>query len=162
MQALRAIQGGGGSTANFARAQSIVESIGSIRLQGNILPSSWFQQPQFKNPTGRVNLAAAVILSDVVYWYRPQEIRDEATGKVIELRRKFKADKLQKSYQAWADQFGLTKRQVKDAVVFLRNQGLITTEFRQIRTETGLVLSNVLFVEPVVDELRSITFDWNH
>jgi hypothetical protein len=109
-----------------------------------------------------VNLAAAVILSDVVYWYRPQEIRDEATGKVIELRRKFKADKLQKSYQAWADQFGLTKRQVKDAVVFLRNQGLITTEFRQIRTETGLVLSNVLFVEPVVDELRSITFDWNH
>jgi hypothetical protein len=104
-----------------------------------------------------VNLTAAVILSDIVYWYRPQEIRNEATGQVVEQRRRFKADKLQKSYQAWADQFGLTKRQVKDAVLFLRKQGLITTEFRQVRTDSGLVLSNVMFVEPVLARIEAIT-----
>ena len=158
MQPLRAVQPKINSAkAKMRRAQEIVEAIGRLHLRGNILPFSWLQHPLLCSDKGKVNLNAAVILSDVVYWYRPQEIRDEATGKITELRRKFRADKLQKSYQAWADQFGLTKRQVKDAVAFLRKRGLITTEFRHIVTDSGLALSNVLYVEPVVSKIETIT-----
>jgi hypothetical protein len=159
MQPLRAIQPRIESAkAKTRRAQEIVEAIGKIRLQGNIVPFSWLQHPLLRSDRGKVNLPAAIILSDIIYWYRPQEVREEATGKVVELRRKFGADKLQKSYQAWADQFGLTKRQVKEAVAFLRSRGLITTEFRHITTDGGLRLSNVLFIEPVVTKIEGITF----
>jgi hypothetical protein len=159
MQVLRAIDQRRDSTRDLSRTQRIVEAVGSMNFTGNILPASWFQHPLFRNTSGRLNLPAVIILSDVLYWYRPQEIRDEGTGVIIERRRKFRADKLQKSYQAWADQFGLTKRQVKDAVSFLRVQGLITTELRNIRTDSGLALSNVMFVEPVLENLRKVTFD---
>ena len=156
MQAVRAIRLEP-QKAKLRRTQELVEAIGRIHLKGNILPSSWLQNPVFRKSSGKVNLAAAIILSDIVYWYRPQEVREEATGKIKELRRKFRADKLQKSYQAWTDQFGLTKRQVKEGVAFLRANGLITTEFRNIVSDGGLQLSNVLFVEPVVTKIEAIT-----
>jgi hypothetical protein len=159
MQALRAIDQRRDSTRDLARTQLIVETVGGMNFTGNILPASWFQHPLFRNPSGRLNLPAVIVLSDILYWYRPQEIRDEGTGTIIERRRKFRADKLQKTYQSWADQFGLTKRQVKDAVSFLRVQGLITIEFRNIQTDSGLALSNVMFVEPVIDNLRKVTFE---
>jgi len=127
-----------------------------MNWQGNILPAPWFQHPLLRHESGRVNLPAAIILSDVIYWYRPQEIREEATGKIIEYRRKFRADKLQKSYRAWAEQFGMTKRQVKDAVAFLRLRGLVATEFRHVTTESGLALSNVLFIEPVLSRITEL------
>jgi hypothetical protein len=158
MQSLRAVQPMvESSKVVMRRTQQIVEAIGRIYFKGNILPFSWLQHPSLCNTSGKVNLPATIILADIVSWYRPREIREEGTGRVVEMRRRFKADKLQKSYQAWADLFGLTKRQVKDAVAFLREQGLITTEFRHIRTEGGLALSNVLFVEPVVAKIESIS-----
>ena len=46
---------------------------------------------------------------------------------------------------------------MKEAVAFLRVNGLINTEFRNIVSDGGLQLSNVLFVEPVVTKIEAIT-----
>jgi hypothetical protein len=40
---------------------------------------------------------------------RPTILRDEATGEVIGWRKKFKADRLQRTYQRLSYQFGITK-----------------------------------------------------
>lgn len=130
-----------------------VDSFGSLGIQGNIIPETWYGH--LKLPSGRTDLNAIVILAEIVYWYRPSQIKDEETGKVT-WHKKFHADKLQKSYQQLADKFGLTKRQVSDAVHRLVDQGLITTELRDM-TVKGLRLTNVMFMEPVYKRVLEIT-----
>jgi len=137
------------------RAIELIKQVGEIALVGNIIPHSWYTH--LRKDSGKPYLAAIVILSDIAYWYRPRLIRDEVTGQVLRVEKRFKADKLQRSYQQIADLFGLTKRQVREAVRFLEAQGVVTREFRTVRTKGGMVLSNVLFLEPVVDRLREIT-----
>lgn len=135
--------------------QSAVEKIGKLHVQGNVLDSGWFQHLTLSN--GKANLNAIIILSEIIYWYKPSEIRDEITGELIGYKKKFKADKLQKSYQSLADQFGLTKIQVKSACKFLRDKGLITIEFRTVQIERGINLANVMFIEPIVEKIEEIS-----
>lgn len=52
----------------------------------------WFSRITFDN--GRPDTNAILILSDIVYWYRPTVIRDERTGMVTGYRKKLKADLL--------------------------------------------------------------------
>ena len=94
-----------------------VDAIGQMNFTGNIIPPIWCKKICFAN--GKPNLNAIIILSDIVYWYRPREIRDENTGALVGYEKKFKADLLQRSYQSIADQFGISKRQVKDALDIL-------------------------------------------
>lgn len=135
--------------------QSAVEKIGKLHVQGNVLDSGWFQHLTLTN--GKANLNAIIILSEIIYWYKPSEIRDEITGELIGYKKKFKADKLQKSYQSLADQFGLTKTQVKSACKFLRDKGLITIEFRTVQIERGINLANVMFIEPIAEKIEEIS-----
>jgi hypothetical protein len=123
-------------------------------LDGNIIDNGWIEHLKYEN--GITNLNAVMILSEIVYWYRPIEIRDEYTGAVKGYRKKFRADKLQKSYDSLAERFGLTKRQVKDACDFLRKRELIFIEFRHVKTKAGII-PNVMFVEPNIGNLKNIT-----
>ena len=81
-----------------------------------------------------------------VYWYRPVEVRDERTGQVVGLRKKFKADLLQKTYEQYSDQFGESKRSVKAALDRLEGMGLIKKIFRNISTSSGVV-PNVMYIQ---------------
>ena len=135
---------------------AVVAAIGELHLEGNITPHAWYQAPALQFANGKANLAAITLLADVMYWYRPTILRDEATGRVVEVRQKFRADKLQKDYKKWGGQFGLTKGQTEDAVHFLRNAGLVTVETRTIEV-MGRMIGNVVFLEPVVEAVRAIT-----
>jgi len=134
----------------------MVKAIGEMSFTGNIIPHAWFSTIRREND--KPDLAAIVILSDIVYWYRPAEIRDEATGAILRYERKFHADKLQRSYRQLAEMFGISKRQAADACKRLRDLGIITLELRTIKLKTGLCLSNVLFIEPILDGLYAVTF----
>lgn len=137
----------------------IVEEISKINFQGNIIPSAWYQYIKF--PSGKADLLGITILSDIIYWYRKIEIRDEKTGQLLHYKKKFKADKLQRSYNSYAKQFGVSKRQVKDAIKRLEKLGLITIEFRNITTNDGLSINNLLFLEPIPSEILDITHQRN-
>ncbi|SBS29032.1 hypothetical protein MSP8886_01409 [Marinomonas spartinae] len=132
-----------------------VAAIGRLGFTGNVTPKIWYKQISL--PSGRPDHKAITLLSEILYWYRPTEIRDEHTGQVIGHRKKFSADKLQRSYQSFADDFGMTKREVQDSLKRLRDAGLITLELRS-KTVGGNHLSNILFIEPVAIEIDRITF----
>jgi hypothetical protein len=100
---------------------------------------------------------AITLLADIVYWYRPVVERDSATGEVLRQRKKFKADMLQRNYQAFAAQFGFTKRQVREALGRLAQIGVIRKEFRHLDTPYGRC-ANVLFVAPIPATLQAITW----
>lgn len=103
------------------------------------------------------NLNAIIILADIVYWYRAVEIRDEMTGQLIGLRKKFHADLLQRSYQQLADQFGITKRDATNAVVELEKLGVVRRVFRTLEVK-GQTVSNVLFLDLNVTVLEHLTY----
>lgn len=132
-----------------------VAEIGKISFAGNITPPLWYKWIR-KNKSA--HLLAITLLSDIVYWYRPTVIRDEDTGDIKETRRKFKSDKLQKSYQSYADQFGVSKDSVRDAISLLVSLELITREFRNEMSPTGIFLSNVMYLEPIPAKIAYITF----
>jgi len=133
-----------------------VLEMGKIHFEGNITPHIWYEKIKFQN--GRVDLVSIILLSEIVYWYRPTYVRDEVSGKVIATHKKFKADALQKSKQSLADQFGLTERQVKDSLARLEQLGLITRDYRTIITESGMKLPNVLFIKIHPKKIEEISF----
>ncbi|AXO98622.1 DnaD domain-containing protein [Bacillus anthracis] len=132
---------------------NIVTEIGGLNFKGNVVDHEWFNYITFSN--GKPHIVAIMILSEIVYWYRPTVIRDEIDGKVT-YKKKFKADKLQKNYQQLADTFGFTKLQVKRACDLLTDMLLIKIEFRTINAD-GKILNNVMFVEPVPTEIKKIS-----
>ena len=135
----------------------VVEAFQQFRMDGNIVPHSWYQSPRLAQKNGKPNLVAITLLADVVYWYRPAEIRDEASGTHLGYRQKFAADKLQKNYRKWGEGFGFTLRQVEDAVAFLKATGAVTVERRNVVTEIG-TFPNCAFIEPVFEAIKEITY----
>ncbi len=132
---------------------SNVMKIARINLRGNTMDQGWFKHLTLDN--GKPYMVAITVLSEIFYWYKPTEIRDEKTNE-IRYKQKFKADKLQKSYQQLADSFGFTKRQVLEACKYLQKRELISIEFRTIIVN-GNRLNNVMYVEPIVENIQKIS-----
>lgn len=141
-------------TNNIGYVPDSVKAIGSMNLEGNVIPHEWFKHIKFEN--GRVDMNAIVILSEIVYWHRPTVVKDEGSGAVRGIKKKFKADLLQRSYDSFSEQFGLSKRQSTDAIKRLEELGLVKRHLRHI-TVGGLLVSNVLFIELIHEKVRSIT-----
>lgn len=134
-----------------------VERIGKMNFQGNVTvtPHTWYQN--IKMDSGAVDFISIALMSEILYWYRPTYARDESTGALISVKKKFKADALQRSKASFAKQFGITERQVKDALSRLEKLGLIKRDYRTVQAG-DLVLSNVLFIIIFTDKIEQITF----
>jgi len=132
----------------------IVREVGELAITGNVVPISWGQT--ILSEKGKPYAIAMLLLADIVYWYRPIEVRDEETGKLCGLRKKFKADKLQRSYEAFAEQYGFTKNQVRAALKRLERLGVIDLDFRNFHV-AGTRLGNVLFIGLKVGTLKALT-----
>ncbi len=132
-----------------------VDRMGEMNITGNIISPAWYKKICFAN--GKPNWNAILILSEIVYWYRPTEERDEETGLVTGYRKKFRADMLQRNYSEFGDKLGLTKRQVKTAMDQLEELGLIQREFRTIKIGSQY-LYNTLYIRLDAGRLYEITF----
>ena len=129
---------------------SICEKMIHYKPSGNVIPSTWYQI--FRKPTGKPYLNAIVLLADIVYWYRPAEVRDEHTGRVIGYKKRFKADLLQRSYSQISELFGFSKRDATNAVIFLEEMGVVKRHFRSHKMN-GVNVVNVLYLELIPEAL---------
>jgi hypothetical protein len=73
-----------------------VDALAEMSISGNVTPVNWYKTILREN--GKPYLLAICVLSEIVYWYRPVEVRDEHSGMTIGYRRKFREDLLQKTY----------------------------------------------------------------
>jgi len=135
---------------------SVCEEMRGLRLEGDIIPVSWYEH--IRKGKNKPDLEACIILANIVYWYRPTEIRSEENNNVISYKPKFKADKLQKSYQQYADFLGRPKTAIKRAIDNLVRLKLIKREFRNFTTKDGLRLTNVMYLEPIVKNIKAISY----
>ncbi len=143
-------------TEKSMTGNAIVDAVAKLNLQGNIIPFSWYKAIA-KN--GRPQFLAMHILADIVYWYRPTEVYDEVSGKILGYKKKFKADLLQKSYDSMAQKFNVSKRQITDAVVFLESLGVLKRVFRAVKYGE-LMAYNVLFIGLNPEKLAEISWDY--
>ena len=65
----------------YSTGNEIVDENAKLNISGNIIPQVWYRT--IIRESGKPNLTAIIILADIVYWYKPTEIRDEGTGQVI-------------------------------------------------------------------------------
>lgn len=139
--------------------KKVVYEITKLHVSGNIIPQTWITSICYKTPTGMIkpDLLACYILADIRYWYTITETKDEKTNKIIERKKKFSADILQKSYDDYADITGHSKKQVKKSFDLLENLGLIHRGGRDIRVKGG-TLYNVMYVEPIPKAINDITY----
>lgn len=121
-------------------------------LAGNIVHTAWFKTIRREN--GNPYLLAVNVLAEIVYWYKPVEVRDEQTGQHIGWRNKYAADLLQKSYEQLASLFGVSKGQVKDAIIRLEELGVIERVFRDIPSKG---LYNIMFIKLNVSRLKELS-----
>ena len=140
---------------SYSTGNITVDQVGKINFIGNVIPHTWYKTILREN--GKPNVNAIIILSDIVYWYRPKEVRDEYSGQLIGFEKKFKADALQRSYEQIAEMFGMTKRQASDAVIDLEKLGVIRRDFR-LYDIYGNKLGTVLYILLNVDRLYELTF----
>jgi len=135
------------------------DALNELHIQGNIIPRIWFKtivKGDLKHP--KPHLLAINILSDIVYWYRPKEIRDEISGELKGYSKKFRSDLLQRSYDDLAETYSCSNDTVKEAVVFLEKKiGVISRVFRDV-TVGGIRCNNIMFLDLNVDRLRELTY----
>ena len=133
----------------------LVDKIGEIAITGNIIPQMWYET--LKKDDGKPYFQAIIILADIVYWYKPVEVRDEKTGRVVGYKKKFSADLLQRTYDSIAEQFGLSKNETVNAIKFLEKKGAIYRELRTV--ECGDIrCGNVLFLGINPEKIQELTF----
>lgn len=141
----------------FSSGNPIVDEVGKIAISGNVIPQIWYKTVTKSEEDKRPYLLAVSILADIVYWYRPTEIRDEYTGQITGIKKKFKGDMLQRSYKSLCDLYGENEKAIQRALLRLEKLGVIKRIFKTVDTGTA-VLGNVMFLELLTDGLIALTF----
>ena len=121
---------------------------------GAYIPFSWYKT--IKSDKGKTYHIACSILAEIVYWYTPK-IEVDDNGQIITIKKRFRDDLLQKSYNDLADRHEITKTQATHAIVRLEKLGVVERIFRSIMVG-GTKVANVLYLRLDVDRLREITY----
>ncbi len=140
----------------YSSGNTIVDEVGRIAISGNIIPPVWFKTIT-KEENGKPYLLAMMILADIVYWYRPVEVRDETTGQIISWKKKFKADLYQRSYASFKEQFGEEIKTIQRAIIRLEGLGVVQRVFRTLEIN-GVKYNNVMYLELHADVLYMLTY----
>ncbi len=133
-----------------------VDQVGRMSIVGNIVPASWFKT--VLTDSGKPHYLAIMILSDIVYWYRPTEIRDERTGQLLGWKKKFHNDMLQRNYEEYAKLMGESERTIIRAIAQLEQLGVVIRHRRDLTLKGGMTVRNVLFLELIPERLYQLTF----
>lgn len=147
----------------YNNATDEVKEMFSVHITGDVIPTSWWKELTMTSIDGKTkpDMDACLILSTIVYWYRPTLIRDEQTDEIVGYRKKFYGEFLQKSYQDLADKYGISKYRVKKACDRLEKRDLIKRHFCTITTQNSkfgkIVANNVLYIELNVSEINKIS-----
>ncbi len=133
----------------------IVDAVSKINFQGDITPRIW--RKTITKANGKPYPLARDILSDLVYWYRATEIVDEDTQDIT-MKKKFRDDLLYKTYDQLGEEFGESKRVIRDALKRLEELGVICRHFRTVTYENGITVNNVMYIELIPSVLYALTY----
>lgn len=136
-----------------------VEQMQTLHLEGDITPPIWFRRIGYTTSSGKFKTShlACLILADVAWWYRPQVIRHELTGDLVEVRKKFSGDLLQRSYDQISEKLGCSLAEAKASVILLETMGLIQRVVKPYKPGSR----DRLYLRIIPDQVKALTYeDW--
>ena len=142
-------------TETISTGSTTVDRMVNFPITGNIIPEGWYNTIKFES--GLTDYASIIVLADIVYWYRPKEIRNKETGELIGYEKKFADNLLQRNYPQLMERLKLTRDQAERTVQALCDFGVITKIFKTI-DYYGQKLPNVMYLDLNVDKLWEITY----
>lgn len=102
--------------AGYELKSDVAKQITKLSFKGDIIPHSWYQhirKSDKKTKQGdKPYLLAIMILANIIYWYRLEEVRDESTNLIIGYRQKFKYKMLQKVIKTMHNNMVLVRGQL--------------------------------------------------
>lgn len=124
------------------------------KINGNIIPLPLYHE--LIDGYGRCNIVAVIILSEIIYWYRPKT--ETTSNGQIQLSAKYSGDLLQKSIPELADKFNFTYDQVEYAIDYLVKEKWIEKEIRQAvkMGKNRKVWNNVMYLSLNVFKLDKL------
>jgi len=126
----------------------------SSSLYGHIVPPEWSHVILTKS--GRPDYTTINLLGYIWGWYIWKREDDEDNQQIL-IRKRFREDKVSLTYRGLQNHLNITERQARRALHKLRDMKLITIEYRTIRNSAGYKISDIMFIEPVVDNILSLT-----
>ena len=120
---------------------------------------NWASNIYQLNGKNKYNILAAVVLSQIIESYQAYPVYDEATLNIVQYKKRFNHDKLFINFDTLKNLLGYSKQSLIQAIEILKKLNLITTETRDLKSENKRIQKNCLFVEPVPENIRKITFN---
>ncbi len=139
----------------LSTGNKIVDEVSKINFSGNITPRTWRKTITKEN--GKPYPLARDLLAEFVYWYRAKEEVDEDTHEIT-MEKKFRDDLLFMSYKKLSQEFGESKRVLRDALNRLEDIGVIKRYYRTITYTDGTTVNNVMYIELIPDVLVTLTY----
>lgn len=140
----------------FTTGNEIVDRIGKISITGDVIPIIWYET--VLNDRGKPAYLSILLLADILYWYKPVEVRDERTGRVIGWKKRFDGPLLQRDYKHWAAKYGESEKTIKRAMEILLSVHAIIKHNEMVEMENGLIRNNVLYWEIVPETIFQLTY----
>lgn len=127
----------------------VVDAISAASIY--VDPAVWSKRITHKS--GKPHWLAIIWFSKLLYWYERSKVFNEVTGTFLGYKKKFKYDKLQRSYADIAKELGCTVSEAQSIVAALLRAKLITQELRDY---PDLKLNNLMFIEPIPENILCI------
>ena len=140
---------------NLTTENAIVNAVWKMAFTGNVIPERWYKT--VVSSKGRVNLLAVNLLGEIVYWYKPTEVRDERSGDMTWVKKFADEEYLQKSYAQICEKYNVRTKQAREALIVLETLGVVKRHFRTIETEMGKC-PNVMYIELIPEALYKLTY----
>jgi len=139
---------------SYKLKNDLVKKFKSFEVSGNVIPSNWFYNLTTKD--GKPYITAILILSEILYWYRPTINEDE------EVEQKFRGDMLQKNHNEFMEKFNIkSKETVRKAIKYLKDQNLVNQQLRTIKKEDKTYY-NSPYYEPIIENIKKVTYKKNN
>lgn len=146
-------------TFSYTSGNQYVDCMDKLDLGASyMIPATWFSTIKYES--GKPNLNAMLVLSDIVYWYKSTPVYDVTGENIVGRKKKFSSDLLQRNYAQISEKFGFSKEQAICAIQALEELGLIEKQLRTIKIN-GISIPKVMFIKPIISKIEEITYP-NH
>ena len=137
-------------SARTADTTAVVDAIARIHLTGNVIPWQWLRQ--IRTESDQPHLLAAMVLAELVYWHRAEQVRDPETFAVVRVAKRFAGDRYRLNCSGLARHLGVSHDRITRATERLHALGLAV---RDLDRAGG----NVVYIDPVAAAIARISFD---
>jgi hypothetical protein len=143
-----------------------VQQFANLNRDGDMIPHNWNKfigrWHEFKSKKGEMKHSwrshpfAERLLARIVWYYTPTPVMN-ASGDVMEYKRKFNGPYWEIRQKQMAKAFGCSRRTIVDELALLRELGLVRTEDAIKRSADDPQYHAPIFVIPIFDAIAKIT-----